>query len=157
MKLKAVFASVSLLCLASGPALSQNLVDATQPQRVLEVAKGFGSATLEKDSKGDPKITGRIDGTAYTVFFYGCVNNKDCDNIQFYSAWNASGKYSLRQINEWNRTKRWGKAYLDNDDDPVLEMEANLDFGVSTKNLEDTFDWWKVTLKTFKKDFLKEE
>jgi len=35
-------------------------------------------------------------------------------------------------------------------------MSVNIDFGVTEKNLEDTFDWWSKAMSGFKKDVLKE-
>ncbi|PTD95170.1 YbjN domain-containing protein [Pseudothauera lacus] len=151
-----VFAVAAAALFATAPVMANDLIDATDPARILNIARGFGSADLEKDSQGDPKITGRIEGTRYTIFFYGCTNNTDCDDIQFYAAWNGNNKFTQAQMNEWNRTKRYGKAYLDRDNDPVLEMVVNIDYGVSRRNIEDSFNWWKVALRGFKKDVLGE-
>ena len=53
------------------------------------------------------------------------------------------------------RDKKFGKAYLDQDGDPRLEMTVNLDYGVTQRNLDDTFDWWTKALARFKRDVLK--
>lgn len=144
----------SLLLAGASPALAQ-LVDATNPSRIYEIAKGFGSAELDKDSQGDPRITGRIDGTKYGIYFYGCSNGRDCDDIQFSAGWSGA-KVTLDDVNRWNRQKRYGKAYLDRDGDPRLEMVVNIDYGVSSKNLEDSFSWWMKALKGFKEEILKQ-
>ena len=72
------------------------LIDATMPDKILEIAKGFGTASLDKDNVGDPRITGRIDGQKYTIHFYGCLNGKDCDDIQFYTYWTGGAKCHFR-------------------------------------------------------------
>ena len=46
---------------------------------------------------------------------------------------------------------------IDQDGDPVLEMTVNIDLGVSEANLEDTFAWWKRTLRSFKSEVLELE
>lgn len=130
------------------------LVDATEPREILNIAKGYGSATLTTDSQGDPKIKGRIDGTQYGIYFYGCNDdNEDCDDIQFSTAW-AGIPVSLTQINAWNAKKRFGKGYLDSDGDPAIQMTVNIDYGVSTRNLEDSFNWWTKVLAGFKEEVL---
>jgi hypothetical protein len=53
-------------------ARAQDLVAADDPAKILEIARGFGSAELETDSEGAPLIRARIDGTRYSVFFFGC-------------------------------------------------------------------------------------
>lgn len=82
---------ISTLLLAAGLSATQvqaaSLVDATDPEQLVELVKGFGSATLEQDSYGDPLIVGRIKGNRYSIYFYGCDNNRDCDDVQFSAAW----------------------------------------------------------------------
>lgn len=128
--------------------LNPGLVDGTQPEEVLVIAKGFGLAELEKDDEGDPMITGRMQGIKYGVNFYGCVDNKACSTIQMTAFFDGEG-VSVRNVNTWNTETRFGKAYIDEDGDAAIEMNVNLGYGVSRKNLEDTFDWWMLVLKEF--------
>ena len=147
-----ILAAGAILAAAGTSAIAQNqIIDATNPQAIFEAARGFGSAELEKDSDGDPKITGRMDGVRYSVYFYGCKNNQQCKTIQFSASWSAPGKVSVERINQWNRDKRFGKAYLDKDNDPVIQHDVNLFGGVTRKNLDDTFDWWKTIVVDFAK------
>ncbi len=100
-------------------------------------------------------IVGRIDGTKYVVFFYGCDDKgANCNNIQFLASWGGY-KVSTDVINKWNSSKRFGTAYLDKDGDPALSMSVNLSFGVNKKNFEDTFEWWVTALKGYKETVLK--
>ena len=128
-------------------ALSSNLVTAGDPQAILNIAKGYGSAELSTDNVGDPQIIGRIDGTRYAVTFYGCDGGENCRHIRIHAHW--AEKMSFAQANEWNAEKLFGKAYVDSDGDAALEMVVNLYGGVSRQNLDDTFDWWKVALNQF--------
>jgi hypothetical protein len=129
------------------------LIDAKSPKSILSIAKGFGSAKLTKDSEGDPKIEGRMDGVKYSILFYGCENNKACTNIQFGAAW-ADVELSFEAVNEYNKNKRFGKVYLDDDGDPNFEMDVNIDLGVTDDNFEDTFEWWQVVLDGFVTDVI---
>lgn len=131
------------------------MIDGSDPNEVLNVARGYGSANLDKDSLGDPRIVGRIDGKRYSVFFYGCTDNVDCDQLQFY-AYEVTENPDFELVNEWNSTKRYGTASIDSDNDVAFRMSVNLRFGVSRENLDDTFDWWRLTLEEFGKfDFEK--
>jgi Putative bacterial sensory transduction regulator len=136
-------------------ARADGLVDATDPARLLGIAKGFGTANLEKSTNGDPKIAGRLEGVKYGIYFFGCTDNSNCDDIQFATAW-AGAEVSEEKINEWNKTKRYGKAYLDDEGDPHLEMDVNIHLGVSEENLSDTFEWWGTVLRAFKKEVLQQ-
>lgn len=151
-----LYASVAALALLAGGTAAADdgrIITAANPEDIVEIARGFGSAELSKDSQGDPKIIGRIDGTRYFILFYGCDQGRDCDDIQFRTAWSAKS-ITLEAINKWNYNKRFAKAYLDKDNDPVLEMPVNIDFGVTRRNIEDTFDWWSIALRDFKKTVL---
>ena len=121
------------------------------PEDVLNVAKGFGTANLEAFNNGDPKISGRLDGAKYEVFFLGCTENKNCNNMQLTAGWalSESKKITLDKIDEWNRTKRFGKAFLDPKGNPRLEMDLPI-VGVSTPYLERVFEWWQVGLRAFR-------
>ncbi|MEZ5722580.1 MAG: YbjN domain-containing protein [Paracoccaceae bacterium] len=53
-------------------------------------------------------------------------------------------------MNTWNAEKRFGKAFLDDEGDLVIEMNVNLWSGVSENNPQrDTFDWWRVVIESF--------
>ncbi|TVR10479.1 MAG: YbjN domain-containing protein [Salinarimonadaceae bacterium] len=138
----AVMASVAPAASAS------ELIDASDPAEILNIARGFGSANLDKDGDGDPLIVGRIDGYRYAVYFYGCVNGERCTSIAFYSVWILES-FDSNRINEWNRDRRYARSYIDRDGDPAIQMDVNLDFGVSRLNFDDTFALWSSVLKEF--------
>lgn len=154
---RTIFAALAAFLIMPASALAQSTIDATDPDEIINLLRGFGSAVLETDSAGDPMIVGRIDGTRFLVLFYGCNDSGErCRSVQFRAAWETGGDYTLAKLNAWNRDKRFGKAYLDDVDDPVLEMDINLFDGVSTRNLEDTIDWWQIVLADFKLNVLDE-
>jgi hypothetical protein len=150
---KSIAAACALTVVGAAEVHAKDIIDATDPEAILNLAKGYGSAKLGTDSSGDPKITGRIDGTKYGVYFYGCKDGKNCDDIQFAAAWSGVS-VSLEEINEWNRNKRFGRAYLDSDGDPSLLMSVNIDYGVTEENLDDTFNWWKRVLEQYREEVL---
>lgn len=127
---------------------AQEIVDATDPNELLNVAKGFGNARLGEDGIGDPQITGRIEGIKYRVYFWMCEDNKNCKDIQFWAGWSGTD-VTMDDVNAWNAKMRFGKAYIDDEDDPILTYTVNLNGGVTYDNIEDSFDWWKVVLTTF--------
>lgn len=154
MKNMMLVASFSLAMFVPA-AYADNIVSAADPDAILNIATGYGSATLKKDSSNDPFISGRIAGTKYGIIFYGCSNGKDCNHIQFAAGWSGV-EVSMDDINAWNRDKKFGKAYIDKDGDPRFEMAVNLDYGVTQRNLDDTFDWWTKILAGFEKEVLKQ-
>lgn len=118
---------------------------------VMKAMQNFGLvATMGADSDGDPKISSRVSDTKFSVYFYGCDNNVNCSSIMIKAGYDLNSGMSALKINEWNREKRFAKAYIDDEGDPILEMDVNLDLdGVGDKNFEDTLDWWRLTVEDF--------
>ena len=126
-------------------------VTADDANKILKLMQSFGLiATMGIDSDGDPRISSRVGDSEFLVYFYGCTNNENCKSILFKAGYNLKTGISAGKVNEWNRNKRFGKAYIDDDGDPFLEMDVNLDFGgVDDKNFDDTLDWWRITVVAF--------
>lgn len=144
----AIAGSVAVASKAHG----QTMIDGSNVEAIANIARGYGSATIQTDGAGDPNIVGRIDGTQYVINFYGCTGGKDCTTIQFRASWRNSGNVTLADMNAWNQEKRFGKAYLDEGNAPNVEWDVNLLGGVSVQNLDDTFDWWKIVMQSFLDD-----
>ncbi|GHT81272.1 hypothetical protein AGMMS49960_16700 [Betaproteobacteria bacterium] len=149
------FAVLALSGAGSTWAADSSLVYASRPADILEIAKGFGRAALEKDSTGDPKVTGRINGTKYMILFYECENNKNCKALQFVAGWKT--KKSLSVVNQFNAKKRFGRVYLDSDGEVMVEFDVELAHGVTQGNLEEVFRDWSQTLKVVERDLLDED
>lgn len=150
----AIFA-VAIGLLAASPALAQQ-VTAKDPQSIARalVASGY-RAEMKKDGEGDPMIMSASSGTKFGVFFYNCTNHANCATVQFHAGFDTDpGKApSLEKINAWNRTQRFGRAYLDNEGDPVIEMDIDLDDGGMSQPLFlDNLEFWVSVLAQFEKE-----
>jgi len=141
------------LVVSIGPAAAQtsctNIVDGSDPSRIFHIARGHGSAEISTDNRGDPKIDGRMHGVRYQIYFYGCKNGEQCNSIQFRSGFTQQAKQTVERMNEWNVTKRFGKAAIDKDGDATIEMNVNLRGGVCNANLDETVGWWSTVLREF--------
>jgi hypothetical protein len=144
MQLKSMILGATFALGLAGTAAAQDIVDGSMVDEILAIAKGYGNATLGAQSNGDPKVSGRIEGISYQVYFYNCTDNANCEDINFYAGF-LDNKPDLETINSWNRDKRFGKAYLDSDLDAVIEWDVNLESGVTRENLDAAFGvWWLV-------------
>jgi hypothetical protein len=123
-------------------------IDGSQVDEIVNIARGYGAATLETQGNGDPRIAGKIEGVSYHAFFMNCTDHTDCEDINFYAGF-LDNKQTLDAINEWNRDKRFGKAYLDTDLDAVIEYDVNLERGVTRENLDANFAVWSLVLGQF--------
>ena len=120
------------------------------PDQILNIAKGYGSAELSEDDDGDPYIQGRTEGLVYHVYFFNCEKLTGCRDIVLSAGFEVKD-IGLERLNEWNKTSKFGQAYLDDDQDPNLDLAINLYGGTVYKNLDDTFDWWRASLVKFAK------
>lgn len=135
------------LCLAAGSAGAEEQVLSTaDPAVVLDIAKGYGSATLEKDSDGDPKIAGRIQGVRYTVFFYDCAKGENCRSVQLSTGY--VDPFTIEKANEWNAKYRWVKAY--GKDGSNFRMDFDFEGGVTRKYVDVQFGRWEDFIGTIK-------
>jgi hypothetical protein len=75
-----------------------------------------------------------VDNNSYKFKLKGykvVMFNKGKD-IQLYAGFKAK-RITLSRINEWNKTKRFGRAYLDNSNDPVIEADLDFEGGVTAE------------------------
>lgn len=141
--------TLGAVLLAPPATLAQTIVDATDPDQIAEIARGYGAVDVTTDAAGDPLLLGRMDGNQYQIIFYGCDGGTACTNIQFQAAWENTGSMDDATIRSWNAENRFGKALMDADYDPVIQWDVNLFGGVSHANLDNTFDWWRMVMNAF--------
>ncbi|MDX8438039.1 YbjN domain-containing protein [Mesorhizobium australafricanum] len=108
------------------------------PAAILDIAKGFGSARIDKDDNGDPMISGRIEGVKYVIYFYGCEDHDNCKSLQFSTGY--ANPLSAEQANAWNEKYRWVKAY--SGDGSNFKMDVSFAGGITRANLEEQFSNW---------------
>jgi hypothetical protein len=101
---------------------------------------------LDSDGRGDPLIRFRIEGLRCIIGFYGVKEGRS-NSIQF-RAW-FSEKLPLEKVNEWNLKKRFGKAALDGDGDLSIEMNVDLDGGVTDEYLREILKRWRAVFVNF--------
>lgn len=129
---------------------AQTIVDATDPQVLLDIAKGYGTASLGTDEEtGNPMIEVVTTNLTYYVKIRNCnAQNEQCEDLNFYAGF-ANNKPTLDAINAWNKDWRFGRAYLDADLDAVIEYDVDLEYGVTRENLAAQFALWGGLLEGY--------
>jgi Putative bacterial sensory transduction regulator len=135
--------------LANAAAAVDESVSASKPNSVVDLARGYGSASLSKDDDGDPLVKARINGIAYSIYFYGCEQHLKCTTVQLHSGFVVDPKINLKVVNEWNRTRRWTKAFADKDGDPILSMDIPTLDGLPRDTLDELFSFWSKEIKEY--------
>jgi hypothetical protein len=57
---------------------------------------------------------------------------------------------NVQLVNEWNKTKRFGRAYIDADGDPCVELDYDLEGGVSDESIKVWFDTVTAIVRSFR-------
>jgi hypothetical protein len=127
------------------------MITASNPQSVAAYLRSEGlTVTLKKDTDGDPLIESSLGkNQGFSVYFYNCTDHAACQTLQFYAGFTDS-KADAARLNEWNRGKRFGRAYIDKVGDPVVEMDIDLnDPGMARALFADNFRLWKILMTEF--------
>lgn len=99
---------------------------------------------------GTPELHSEVDGVPFRVLFYGCAP-RPCETLQFTTGFDLARPMTLARVNDWNRDRRFGKAFLDEEGDPFVEMDVNLyGEGIGRRTFEDTLDLWRQVLSDFR-------
>ncbi len=109
-------------------------------------------AELGEDSVGDPKIRTSMNGFTVNIYTYNC-NSGHCQNIQFRVGLDLRDGTTLERVNEYNSTKIYGTAWMDDENDPWLDLLHNVADGVTAENLKYTVERFEQATQTFADHF----
>lgn len=98
--------------------------------------------------KGKQNIYSASDGWNFHISQYDCKGTV-CGSLQFWVGFDTKGAFSSDRINKWNKENRWVRAYVDDSNDPWIEMDVDLTPGVTYENLNDEFTIWRDALRRF--------
>ena len=131
-------AAVAFAVVLTAPASAQirERITATQLITLLK-EKGLDGTANEKGN-----VIVQMTGSKVVFFIQG-------QTMQAYFGLSGTGA-TLTKVNEWNKTKRFGRAYIDSDGDPCIELDYDLEGGVSDDSIKVWFDTVKLIVKSFR-------
>lgn len=131
------------------PAEAQ-VLSASNPTAIAAFLRSEGASTeVKTDTDGDPLIEASLGkNQKFSVYFYGCTNHVNCTSVQYYAGYTDS-KMDAAKLNDWNRGKRYGRAYIDKVGDPVVEMDVDMEGGMPRSLFEDNFSIWQSLMNKF--------
>ncbi len=120
--------------------------DGTQIAEIIR-SQGY-QAQLDRTDEGAPRIRSSSDGINYTISFLGCEGG-DCRAIMFSAGFRMDNPPSLAAVNDWNRQRNIGHAYLNSSGNPGVAFFVPMAGGIS----RETFDYatrnWRATLADY--------
>ena len=131
-------AAVAFAVVLTAPASAQIRERITSTQLItLLKEKGLDGTANEKGN-----VIVQMTGSKVVFFIQG-------QTMQAYFGLSGTGA-TLTKVNEWNKTKRFGRAYIDSDGDPCIELDYDLEGGVSDDSIKVWFDTVKLIVKSFR-------
>ena len=124
----AVAASVAAL---AAPVSAANIV-ADVDQVAAAMTRGGYSVEIKQTKDGRfIRSTRGKENYEFSVFFYGCDANttRNCKSVQLYAGFSPKTKPTLEALNAYASENRWGRVYRDDEGDPVVEMDIDLEKG----------------------------
>ncbi len=147
----AAIALSTTAAMAATPAHAE-LVNAKNPATIKAIVESQGwPATLITKPGDDPYIESTRNGLKFLVLFMNCDEGKNCKTLQYYMGFSDAKGVALERLNKWNKEKRFARAYKDEEGDPVLEMDVDVDFaGIPRENIGETFNTWAALMDSYR-------
>jgi hypothetical protein len=136
-------ALAALTMLYSAPAAAQ-MVSAKDPRTVVSALQAKGFQAELGTTSGRPSISSGAGGLKFKIYFENCTDGKACTTVTFFTGF-TDLEATPAKLNEWNSANRFARAYIDDENDPVLVMDVDLDHkGLARPNFGEYLDIWSL-------------
>jgi capsule polysaccharide export protein KpsC/LpsZ len=140
---------VSLVAITAGALLAAP--GFTPPMAAQEVVSEVSTEQLQKmlESMGYEVEQPKEDVLEFAIEGHTALAINKKKNIQLYSYFQKQKKMDLKKVNEWNATKRFSRAYLDQDGDAVIEWDVDLEGGTTAGALKESIRTYRLGVMAF--------
>ena len=126
----------------------QDVILRATPEEMAAIIQEIGyRAEILKNDQGKRRIRTRIGGRNVTVIFYDCDAKESCASIGLRSYFSDEKNKGLAFANEWNRTKRFARVYIDSDNDIGMDYDVTFVGGITKKNIREHVDIFEDEIK----------
>jgi hypothetical protein len=115
-------------------------------------AKGM-KAELKTDIENDPMIVSQLGDIPFRIHFYACNPAKRCTSVMFSAGFDFKDGVSAAKVNEWNRTKRFIRGWIDDEQDPYGVMDSDFEVGATSEAITSNIDTWVGIIPLFRQHF----
>ena len=124
------------LVLSSVALAAKTLPAEYSDKELAKILKDDGYRNVEITSERVLKI--KVDGQEYALLVY------DDNDLQLYYGLTGYA-ISFEAMNEWNKTRRLSRAYLDDENDPILEADLLANAGMTPRQIT---EWVSVFISS---------
>ena len=119
--------------------------------RVITVLQDMGYRAATDNSSTPPAIESKFSGIDSRVQVLNCDEGttNNCGMLRFHAGFDLTDGLDMKSINAWNLDKYFGRAYLDAENDPHVDVVVSM-VGVNDDTLKDLIEWWEIVIGDFK-------
>ena len=127
---------------AAAPASAAEYLGTIEPNDIIEMLRDNGYEDVriaDTDYEDLPILNFKLADSNAVVYFYECgKTGKACEFLQLYVGWSMDNRPSYKAINDFNAGERFSQAYINDENDPVIEQWVTLEGGISDVNFINT-------------------
>ncbi len=133
------FAVAAVALMLAGPLSAQQMRERITAEQLTGLLRDKG---MEGQVNERGNVVVNTNGTKIVFFISG-------QTMQAYFGLRGTSA-NVTSVNEWNKTKRFGRAYIDAEGDPCVELDYDLEGGVSDESIKVWFDTVTAIVRSFK-------
>ncbi len=133
------------LCMFAVNVRAQEVLESISAPGLQQIFKDEGYS-FETDKDGD--VIWKIEGVRALV-----IRSEKGNNIAFRQSY-KNNNTTLAKINAWNKSKKFSRSYLDDDGDPVLSLDLELDGGITKARIVDFLKTCRISMAAWSKEVL---
>jgi hypothetical protein len=152
-------AVLSAMLLAVPAASAQGTPSAAQERtpapneldRMVRLLQEVGYRAAPSEGASVPTIETKFSGVATYVQVLNCEDEQQvrgCEVLRFYAGFDKPDGIDMKLVNDWNYEKYFGRAYLDEENDPFIDLVVSM-VDASDANIKDVINWWDVVMGQF--------
>lgn len=126
---------------AADDAATQEVLTSIDRDLMLEILRAEGYAA-DVDARG--VIIWKIEGCRSQIF----IDEDTGTTVQYHISF-SDGNATLERVNDWNRTKRYSRTFLDEEGDPHLVLDLDVEGGVTRERVADFIKTCRVSMKAW--------
>ena len=151
--LGAALLAFGMMSVAGAPLSAAEYIGTVEPNNILRMLQENGyddAAIADTDYENLPILNFTLANSKAVIYFYECgKTGKACEFLQLYVGWSMDDRPSYKVINDFNAAERFSQAYIDDENDPVIEQWVTLEGGISDVNFINTVATFGETVEKF--------
>jgi hypothetical protein len=136
-------------CATPPPGADDRIYRGISRDEIQEQMQHMGLRAERQSDSGISWLESGTSGYEFHVYFYDCDVIGVCEDVQLRALFVNKRPLALEDINRWNTTRRFAKAYLLQDGDLAIEMDLPAKGGITSGEIRYVLEIWDAMLNHF--------